>query len=82
MARRTNAASAAYAPIAVKVVGRTSIPWRKRLALVTALVFSRLFYNVMVWSDVSVWALGKLNIVYMRVLRRVAGAVRFDASSG
>ena len=80
--RRVNAASAAYAPIAVKVLGRSSFPCTQRLRLATALVFSRLFYNVFVWSSLSSWALTKLNVMYMRVLRRIAGAVRFNADSG
>ena len=76
--RRVNAANSAYAPIAMKVLGRQTLARLQRIRLASALVFSRLFYNTAVWSSISTWSLGKLNAMYMRVLRRILGATRFD----
>ena len=79
IARRTASAMTAYAPIAVSVFGSMSISRNTRLNLFRSLVISRLLYNVHVWSEVSVWSLRKLNHVYMRGLRRIAGQCRYQA---
>ena len=70
--RRSRSGLSAYVPIAMKVFGARCISLRLRLDLAATLVFSRLLYNVHGWSTISRWAYGKLNGVYMRVLRRVA----------
>ena len=41
--------------------------------------FSRLLFNVHVWSSLSPWAVRRLNGCYMRVLRRVAGQPKYKA---
>jgi hypothetical protein len=71
--RRSRSGLSAYAPIAIKVFGSKSISIRLRIELAATLIFSRLLYNVHVWSIMSRCAYTKLNSVYMRVLRRIAG---------
>ena len=75
--RRTRSAMTAYSPIAVRVFGNSELPRETRLALARSLIFSRLFLHVQVWSVVTAWALQQLNCMYMRVLRRIAGMMRF-----
>jgi hypothetical protein len=78
--RRTRAANAAYAPIAITVFGNPGLPTWKRSELARSLVFSLLLFNVHVWSSISAWAYAKLNGVYMKVLRRICGCVRYAKS--
>ena len=44
-----------------------------------SLCFSRLLFNVHVWSSLSPWAVRRLNSDYMRVLRRVAVQPKYKA---
>jgi len=74
---RASSALNAFGPIADTVLGAKSIKQRVRSALNASLVFSRLLFNVCTWSSVPDRALRELNIVYMRSLRRIAGAMRF-----
>jgi hypothetical protein len=74
---RVRSAMASFAPLAIKVFGAISIARAVRLRLAHALVFSRLLYNVQTWSSQTPAMYKKLNHVYMRVLRRIAGACRF-----
>jgi len=71
---------AAYAPIAARVFGATSIHVYVRLWLMSSLVLSRLIYNVHLWV-VEPRSLAKLVAVQMRVARRIAGQLRFSSTS-
>ena len=71
---RCTSALSAYAPIAKKIFGAPNIHISIKLGFAFSLVFSRLFFNVATWT-MTPTALAKLNTVYMRVLRRIAGAV-------
>jgi hypothetical protein len=74
---RVRSAMTSYAPLAVKVFGTLSIARGVRIRLAHALVSTRLLYNVQTWSSLTSCMYKKLNHVYMRVLRRIAGACRF-----
>jgi hypothetical protein len=74
---RVSSAMSAYAPIAKKVSGATRISRVVRERLFTSLVVSRLLYNVHTWSKLTRSMYSKLNAVYMRGLRRVAGKNHF-----
>ena len=79
--RRVSSAMTSYAPLAVKLFGSAQVSRQVRLALASSLIFSRLLYNAHTWSSWTATMYCKLNAVYMRVLRRIAGACRFDASN-
>jgi hypothetical protein len=74
--KRVQSSMAAYAPLALKIFGASVIARQVRLSLATSLVFSRLLYNVQTWSKWTVAMYSKLNSVYMRALRRIAGMCR------
>ena len=74
--QRASSAMAAYSPLAKRVFGATEIHVSLRLLFATMLVVSRLAFNVHTWV-VTVPALRVINGPYMRVLRRIAGAMRF-----
>ena len=57
-------------------------PKRGPFQLCQVTYFLSLVLQCFVWSDFSVFAGTKLNGVYMRVLRRIAGWCCYDASSG
>ena len=78
--RRLSKACAAYAPLASKVYGSWKYSVRLRLSLAASLVFSRLLYNVHVWTTWTIAAYRRLNGFYMRVLRCIAGCRRFDST--
>eukprot|EP00973_Karenia_brevis_P017938 2465190-Karenia_brevis.AAC.1 len=77
---RAQSAMSAYAPLATKIFGCIRLSRHVRLRLYNALVVSRLIYNVHVWSNVSKAAYTRLNSVYMRGLRRIAGKCKFQQS--
>jgi hypothetical protein len=80
VAHRVQSAMAAYSPIACKVFGSELLLDVYKLAFMRSLVLSRLTFNlhicVLTQADVK-----KLAAVYMRVLRRIAGDVRFSADT-
>ena len=78
-ALRTRKAMAAYAPLAVCLFGARAVSRRLRLNFAGSLVFSRLLYNVAAWPVVPLSAYQMINAVYMRVLRRIAGRMRFSS---
>ena len=78
---RTSSAMAAYAPISKKVFGNPRLSRGLRMRLWMSLVISRLLYNVHVWSVLSQSMYTRLNSVYMRALRRIAGRSCYDATS-
>jgi hypothetical protein len=51
-----------------------------RLYLASSLIWSRLFFNIQTLI-ITVSGLRVLNAAYMRVLRRVAGLMRFDTNA-
>ena len=79
---RTQRAMASYAPLAKKVYGAVEISRRVRLRLLFALVVSRLIFNVHIWGEISRDHYKRLNAVYMRGLRMIAGKSRFSRESG
>ena len=77
--RRVASATGAYAPIAMKIFGSKRLSAELRLRVAHSLVLSRLLYNVHCWSKLSVVAYKQLNAVYMSVIRRIAGTLRFSS---
>ena len=65
---------ATYSPICTTVFGNKQIPQNTRLNLFLSLVVSRLLYNTAAWDNITQYGVKRLNSVYMRGLRRVAGA--------
>jgi hypothetical protein len=78
--KRSSLALSAYVPIASKVFGARNIDRHLKLSLYNSLVESRLLFNCHVRIFKSRELL-KLSAVYMRVVRRMSGQMRFDASS-
>eukprot|EP00973_Karenia_brevis_P022603 3110766-Karenia_brevis.AAC.1 len=76
---RSGSALAAFAPLAVRVFGSPKLDRHLKLQFAESLVFSRLFYSVATWANVSKFAVTQLNKVYMQTLRRIAGQCRFRA---
>jgi len=74
--RRTQMAMSAYLPIAYKVFGSELIPERHKLSFLRSLVLSRLLFGLHI-ACLPVAHLRRLNAVYMRGLRRIAGDPRF-----
>ena len=74
--RRIQSAMTAFAPISISVLGRSSTSSQVRLRIASSLVLSRLLYNVHTWAVITEFVLQKLGGVYMRVLRRICGALR------
>ena len=74
--RRTQMAMTAYTPIAFKVFGSSLIPDRHKLSFLKSLVLSRLLFGLHI-ACLPVAHLRRLNAVYMRGLRRIAGDCRF-----
>ena len=77
---RTSSAMTAYVPLSYKVFGIMRIQCDVRLSLFMSLVVSRLVHNVHTWSALTASAYQRLNSVYMRGLRRIAGACNFGQS--
>ena len=74
-----SSAMSAYTPLADKVFANRKIDCTVRLRLAAALVFSRLFFGTETWRRATGAAITVIRSVYMRVLRRIAGAARFTA---
>ena len=79
MTHRHNACMQSYVPIAHSVLENCCFRVRDRVNLARSLCFSRLLFNVHVWSSLSPWAVRRLNGGYMRVLRRIAGQPKYKA---
>ena len=69
-----------YFPLSSKIFGSCRIHRDIRMRLFSCLVISRLLYNVHVWSVLPRSAYEKLNAVYMKGLRRIAGMMRFKST--
>ena len=76
---RHNACMQSYVPIAHSVLGNCCFRVRDRVNLARSLCFSRLLFNVHVWSSLSPWAVRRLNGGYMRVLQRIAVQPKYKA---
>jgi hypothetical protein len=74
---RCSSAMTSYAPISGRVFGSRCIPTHLKLHLMKSLVLSRLLFGAQPWMGSVLLAIRKLNAVYMRVLRRIIGDVRF-----
>ena len=69
-------ASAAYAPLSVRVFGSSLISIPHRLAFLRSLILSRLLFNIQT-SVPKARDMQALDAVYMKVLRRICGQMRF-----
>ena len=77
---KEKSALGAYSPIAVKIFGsRFVFDWVK-LMLMRSLILSRLLFNVHIVVPSRAYT-KRLSSVYMRVLRRITGNMRFDATA-
>ncbi|CAE8732350.1 unnamed protein product [Polarella glacialis] len=75
---RVKRAMAAYAPIASSVFGSPHFAVTHQREFANSLVFSRLFYNVRLWSNLAGRPLQMLEGVYARVVRAIGGCRRFS----
>ena len=76
---RSVAAAESYSPLAVRVYGNVAFPLECRWSLMRSLVFSRLFFNLHI-RVLTIAAMRVVNTMYMRCIRRLAGACRFGES--
>ena len=77
---RVSSSMSAFCPLSKKVFGNARIDRAVRNRLFASLDLSRLLYNVHDWSAIPRVAYSKFNAVYMRGLRRIAGAQRYQQS--
>ena len=77
---KASSGMSAYTPIAVKIFGSREIHLCLKLVFLQALVLARLLYNVHIRAPSHKFVAITSN-VYMRVLRRISGDVRFDGNS-
>jgi len=73
---RAKSALTAYMPLSFKVFGSRLIATAHKMYLYTALILSRLFFNVHI-TPVTHRDVKRLNAVYMRGLRQIAEKQRF-----
>jgi hypothetical protein len=74
---KARSATTAYIPIAGKIFGAAVLGCGLRINFLWSLVMSRLLFNVHILVPTNRFV-KVLNFVYMRVLRRIAGCVRFS----
>ena len=60
-----------YIPLCKHVVGSKIIPLNPQILITSSLIFSRLFFNVCTWSDLTRSQLGVFNTFFLKVLRRL-----------
>ena len=75
-AARSSAAMQSYGPLAMKLFGSQLVAPPVRLALASSLVLSRLLLHAGLWPELGCTARNKIAAAYMRVMRRIHGAVR------
>ena len=75
---RASSAMSSFVPIAQKVFGCSSMSLQHKLQLGWSLIVSKLVYNFHTWSYFSGVARTTLNVVYMRLWRRIANSPRFN----
>eukprot|EP00973_Karenia_brevis_P001721 234277-Karenia_brevis.AAC.1 len=78
--RKACSTMTAYAPIAVKIFGSSWIHMYLKLAFLDSLILTRLLLNVQIRVP-SVRFVSIVSAVYMRVLRRIAGLMRYDGTA-
>ena len=74
---RADSAMSAYSPLAAVIFGSPDVGDWLKFAFMNSLCLSRLFFNVHVLV-LEPKAMAALNSVYMRILRRIGGAMRFS----
>jgi len=77
---RCSEALSAYAPLACKIFGSPKIGAWLKYHFMDSLVMTKLMYCIHTLT-LKPAAICKLNAVHMRVLRRIAGEVRFSATT-
>ena len=80
VSHRIASAMSVYCPLSFKRFGSCRIHRDIRMRLFSSLVIPRLLYKVNVWSVLRRSAYAKLNAVYMKGLRRIAGMMRFKST--
>ena len=78
-ARHMSSAAAAYSPLASKVFGQHRLPTKLRIQLFLSLVIGRPTCNIHLWPAISLESYRRLNSLYMRGLRQIAGCQRYKA---
>ena len=78
-AHRAASTMSAFVPLAGRVFGNCAIPFHIRMHFMTSLLMPRLVFNGGMWVP-TVAMLRKINVTYMRVLRRITNQMRFDSS--
>ena len=73
---RCSAALSAYVPLSMRVFGSTVMSTWLKLHFLRSLILSRLLHNTQTWVP-NATVVGKLNDVYMTVLRRIVNEPRF-----
>ena len=79
--QRCSSAMSAYAPISTRVFGCEELELHLRKSFCSSLVLSRLLFNAHV-RVLRPREFIPLNAIYMRVIRRMSGRMRFDAHAG
>ena len=79
---RSSSAMASYSPIAGSIFSSPVISAKRKIALAFSLIVSKLVYNVHVWSSFGGKPRRQLNVVYMKVWRRIASKSRYAAGCG
>ena len=74
---RTQSAMVAFSPLAIKLFGSERVTLRFRLCFMKSLILSKLLFNVHITVP-SPRDIAAFNMVYMRVLRRIHGDVRYS----
>ena len=77
---RSTSMNSSFRPLRTRVFETSSIAIDTRFALAEALLFSRLFFNAAVWSQLTVRDLRALNHCYTKVIRSVMSATRVKHS--
>ena len=67
----------AFAPLAKSVLGSKSISLKRRIRLGWTLVVTRLTFNLHTWSKFNGKARAIINIMYMRLWRRIIGDPKY-----
>jgi hypothetical protein len=77
---KASSAMSAYVPISVKIFGSDVVHFYLKLVFLQSLVLSRLLYNLHIRVPSHKFVAITSN-VYMRVLRRISGDMRFNSAS-
>ena len=79
--QRVKSAMHAFAPLVKHIFNSTRIGTQRRARIGWSLVASRLFFNVHVWSKFEGKARSIINVMYMRLWRRICGDPRFQKTN-